>query len=116
MSVTVSSNWKVVGGFRLLCTSIVSPSTACTSAELAETHVVGIGFTPRRSMAAEDIRNFQSWACRERRSLCGRLILLGLSSVKRFSKLMISLMTLVAMRVGRMELPSSWVLQSCKIQ
>src|SRR5216684_4720060 len=29
--------------------------------QLAEAHMAGIGFTPRRSMAAENIRDLQSW-------------------------------------------------------
>src|SRR5712671_1200543 len=33
----------------------------------------GIGLAPRRSMAAEDIRNLQLWTCQERRALGGQL-------------------------------------------
>src|ERR1700730_821923 len=40
--------------------------------ELAEADMAGVGFTPRRSMAAEDIRDLQVWTCQERRALSGR--------------------------------------------
>src|SRR5258708_39138064 len=56
--------------------------------ELAEAGMAGVGFTPRRSMAAEDIRNLQVRTCQERRALSGRLglglpfdLLLGLGLV-----------------------------------
>jgi hypothetical protein len=35
--------------------------------------MAGIGLAPRRSMAAEDIRNLQLWTCQERRALGGQL-------------------------------------------
>jgi hypothetical protein len=35
--------------------------------------MAGVGFTPRRSMAAEDIRNLQVRTCQERRASGGRL-------------------------------------------
>src|SRR5713226_7979700 len=41
--------------------------------ELAEADMAGIGLAPRRSMAAEDIRNLQLWTCQERRALGGQL-------------------------------------------
>ena len=37
--------------------------------------MAGIGFTPRRSMAAEDIRNLQPWTRHTRRASGGRLVL-----------------------------------------
>jgi hypothetical protein len=40
--------------------------------------MAGIGLAPRRSMAAEDIRNLQPWARQQRCALAGRLGL-GLS-------------------------------------
>src|SRR5438477_3674749 len=43
--------------------------------ELAEAHMAGVGFTPRRSMAAEDIRNLQPWTRHPRRASGGRLTL-----------------------------------------
>src|SRR5262252_1686236 len=49
--------------------------------ELAEADMAGVGLAPRRSMAAEDIRNLQLWTCQQRRALGGRLglgLLLGL--------------------------------------
>src|SRR5215468_4288327 len=49
--------------------------------ELAEADMAGVGLAPRRSMAAEDIRNLQPWTCQQRRALGGRLglgLLLGL--------------------------------------
>ena len=49
--------------------------------ELAEADMAGVGLAPRRSMAAEDIRNLQPWTCQQRRALGGRLglgFLLGL--------------------------------------
>ena len=41
--------------------------------ELAEADMAGVGLAPRRSMAAEDIRNLQLWTCQERRALGGQL-------------------------------------------
>src|SRR5215831_3239071 len=41
--------------------------------ELAEADMAGVGLAPRRSMAAEDIRNLQPWTCQQRRALGGRL-------------------------------------------
>jgi dienelactone hydrolase len=41
--------------------------------ELAEAHMAGIGFAPRRSMAAENIRDLQPWTRHVRRVLSGRL-------------------------------------------
>src|ERR1700730_15669705 len=41
--------------------------------ELAEADMAGVGFTPRRSMSGEDIRNLQVWTCQERRSSGGRI-------------------------------------------
>ena len=41
--------------------------------QLAEAHMAGIGFAPCRSMAAEDIRDLQSWTRHARRTLGGRL-------------------------------------------
>src|SRR5260370_35448172 len=46
--------------------------------ELAEGYVAGIGFTPSRSIVAEDVRDLQRWTGHERRGLCGRLVLLEL--------------------------------------
>ena len=49
--------------------------------ELAEADMAGVGLAPRRSMAAEDIRNLQPWTRQQRRALGGRLglgLLLGL--------------------------------------
>jgi hypothetical protein len=42
---------------------------------LVEADVPGIGLTPCRSMAAEDIRDLQLWARHDRRSLRRRLFL-----------------------------------------
>src|SRR6266478_8594464 len=39
--------------------------------ELAEAHMAGIGLTPRRTMAAEDIRDLQRWARHACRALRG---------------------------------------------
>jgi hypothetical protein len=41
--------------------------------ELGEADMAGIGLTPCRSMAAEDIRNLQPWTLQQRRALDGRL-------------------------------------------
>ena len=41
--------------------------------ELAEADMAGVGLAPRRSMAAQDIRNLQLWTYQERRALGGRL-------------------------------------------
>ena len=41
--------------------------------ELAEADMAGIGLAPRRSMAAEDIRNLQPWTCQAARASGGRL-------------------------------------------
>ena len=49
--------------------------------ELAEADMAGVGLAPRRSMAAEDIRNLQPWTLQQRPALGGRLdlgLLLGL--------------------------------------
>jgi hypothetical protein len=50
-------------------------------APLGKTHVAGVGFTPRRSMAAENIRDLQPWTRHARCASGGRLglgfILLG---------------------------------------
>jgi hypothetical protein len=48
---------------------------------LAEADMAGVGLAPRRSMAAEDIRNLQPWTRQQRRASGGRLslgFLLGL--------------------------------------
>jgi len=66
--------------------------------------MAGIGFTPCRSMTAEDIRDLQCRAQQARRALGGRLVLgssldssfLGISAVRRSSGLMISRIVLVA--------------------
>jgi hypothetical protein len=47
--------------------------------ELAEADMASVGFTPRRSMAAEDIRDLQPWTRHARRALGGRLGLLELA-------------------------------------
>jgi hypothetical protein len=44
--------------------------------QLVEAHMAGIGFTPRRSMIAEDIRDLQRRTRHARRTLGGRLSLL----------------------------------------
>src|SRR5262249_34789383 len=41
--------------------------------ELAEADMAGVGLAPRRSMAAEDIRNLQPWTCQQRRASGWRL-------------------------------------------
>jgi hypothetical protein len=41
--------------------------------ELTEAHTAGVGFTPRRSMAAEDIRDLHRWTRHVRRASGGRL-------------------------------------------
>src|SRR5258708_6318252 len=41
--------------------------------ELAEADMAGVGLAPRRSMAAEDIRNLQPWTCQLRRASGWRL-------------------------------------------
>jgi hypothetical protein len=49
--------------------------------ELAEADMAGVGQAPRRSMAAENIRNLQPWTLQQRPALGGRLglcLLLGL--------------------------------------
>ena len=49
--------------------------------ELAEADMAGVGLAPRRSMAAENIRNLQPWTLQQHRALCGWLglaLLLGL--------------------------------------
>ena len=46
--------------------------------QLAEAHMAGIGLTPRRSMAAEDIRDLQRRARHARRASGGRLASLRL--------------------------------------
>ena len=49
--------------------------------ELAEADMAGVGLAPRRSMAAEDIRNLQPWTLQQRRASGWRLdlgLLLGL--------------------------------------
>src|SRR5467141_4673156 len=43
--------------------------------QLAKTEVASIGFTPSRSMVAEDIRDLQSGTSHDRRGLCRRLLL-----------------------------------------
>src|SRR5215468_9671610 len=40
--------------------------------ELAEADMAGVGLAPRRSMAAEDIRNLQPWTCQQRRASGGQ--------------------------------------------
>src|SRR5205807_7851238 len=40
--------------------------------QLAEAHMAGVGLTPRRSMAAEDIRDLQRRARHNCRALAGR--------------------------------------------
>ena len=47
--------------------------------QLVEAHMAGIGLTPRRSMAAEDIRDLQRRTRHARRALGGRLGLLELA-------------------------------------
>jgi hypothetical protein len=42
--------------------------------QLVEAHVAGVGPTPSRAMAAEDIRDLQCWTRHERRALRGRLL------------------------------------------
>jgi len=42
--------------------------------ELLEAHMAGIGLTPRRTMAAEDIRDLQRRARHARRASGGRLV------------------------------------------
>src|SRR3979490_1641249 len=39
--------------------------------QLAEAHMAGVGFAPRRSMVAEDIRDLQPWTRHVRRALGG---------------------------------------------
>jgi hypothetical protein len=46
--------------------------------ELAEADMAGIGLTPCRSMAAENIRDLQLWTCQARRALGGRLAFLDM--------------------------------------
>src|SRR5215469_989362 len=41
--------------------------------ELAEADMAGVGLAPRRSMAAEDIRNLQPWTLQQRRASGRRL-------------------------------------------
>jgi hypothetical protein len=41
--------------------------------ELAEADMAGVGLAPRRSMAAEDIRNLQPWMLEQRRASGWRL-------------------------------------------
>src|SRR5256885_5091276 len=43
--------------------------------QLAEAHMAGVGSAPCRSMAAEDIRDLQSWARHARRALGWRFVL-----------------------------------------
>ena len=45
--------------------------------QLAEAHMAGIGFTPSRSMVAENVRNLQNWTDHQRRVSSGRLVRLG---------------------------------------
>src|SRR6266478_6636238 len=45
--------------------------------QLAEAHVTGVGVTPRRSVAAEDIRHLERRAGQDARALRGRLHPLG---------------------------------------
>ena len=40
--------------------------------------MTGIGTTPSRSMAAENVRNLQNWTGHQRRASGGRLVLVGL--------------------------------------
>jgi hypothetical protein len=47
--------------------------------ELAEAHMAGVGFAPRRSMAVENIRDLQCRTRHPRRALGGRLGLLDLA-------------------------------------
>ena len=42
--------------------------------------MAGIGFTPSRSVVAENVRNLQRWTCHKRRALGGRLVRLGLQA------------------------------------
>ena len=74
---------------RLVLAAHDMPAERCRSAvldrrhhlELAEADMAGVGLAPRRSMAAEDIRNLQPWTLQQRPALGGRLgasLLLGL--------------------------------------
>ena len=58
--------------------------------------MAGVGWTPRRSVAAEDIRDLQSGTHHAGRALGRRLGPLGGSSVRRSSGLMTARITLVA--------------------
>ena len=50
----------------------------CHYLQLAEAPVAGVGFAPRRSVVAEDIRDLQNRTPHDRRGLCGRLVTSGL--------------------------------------
>ena len=77
---------RVVGDERVraLLAAYDMPAESCGAAtldrrhhlELVEAHMAGIGLTPRRSMAAEDIRNLQRRARHARRALGRRFGLL----------------------------------------
>ena len=66
---------------RLVLAAHDMPAERCRSAvldrrhhlELAEADMAGVGLAPRRSMAAEDIRNLQPWTLQQRPALGGRL-------------------------------------------
>src|SRR5216683_1565579 len=51
--------------------------------ELAEADMAGIGLTPCRSMAAEDIRNLQRWTGQGRGPLCRRRVFPALGLLAR---------------------------------
>ena len=48
--------------------------------QLPEAHMAGVGLAPRRSVVAEDIRDFQNRTPHDRQGLCGRL---GASGLQR---------------------------------
>ena len=60
--------------------------------------MAGIGVAPCRTMAAEDIRDLQSWARHERRASAGGRLSLSFTAMCS-SGLMTSLIVLVATRV-----------------
>ena len=66
--------------------------------QLVEAHMAGLGFTPSRTMAAEDIRDLQSRARHVRRASGGRLDPVELEAICS-SGLMTSRIVLVATRV-----------------
>ena len=66
--------------------------------QLAKAHMAGVGLAPRRSMVAEDIRDFQIWPPHDP-GHAGGLASPDCSGVRRSSGLMTSRMVLAAMRV-----------------